>query len=481
MKTLVLATVSAAALLAAGAASAQSANNVDAGISNLRSGLNAITVENSHLGTGGVAALYDSKSYVAQVGNQNTANIDQQTAGSAGGGAVDANYGNPQSSVVLQGWGGGRSDYNTANVSQKGTNQVSVVMQRNYPTADFGSNSANVSQEGSNKNAFTYQYGRENRSMVLQSGDDTTTPSSSVKDSATANSGGSFAMSFHGIDGTQSHLNDAGGRVIQDEAQNNNAGLSQAGADLKGTIVQWYGERNTANVYQTGTNNSAISYQTGKDSNIGISQSSSNNKASVYQVSGDQDGSAYGVVGADDSYANTAVVNQSAAGGTALVLQGGSSNFAGINQSGLGTESATIRQVGMDNYATIDQAGYGNPARPGGETALTMQAGFNNRATVRQSSAGDYSLIEQNGTNNVANVTQAIGGASNSYFPVSKIDQSGANNNANVYQTGRSTYSELTQAGQGATNYATINQSAYNAVSYGFQTGGGNVINVNQR
>ena len=476
MKTLVLATVSAFAL-AAGAASAQSANNVDAGIASSKAGYEAFTLQASHGGgSGGPASLYDSSSYVVQIGDQNRASVDQQTAGSLGRGAVDANYTHPLTTVVLQGWGGGRADSDNATVRQSGTDQVSVVMQRNYPSSNYGNNSASVTQSGQNQSVFAYQYGQENNASITQTGTDTNVPSSSVKDSSTADNGGAFAVSFHGVDQTQSHLNDAGARIIQDEAKNNSASLSQSGGDDKGTVMQWYAERNTANLNQSGTNNAGVAYQTGHDSTINISQSNANNKASVFQVSGDQDGAAYGVVGADDSYNNTASVDQSGQNGTALILQGGSNNAASINEQGSGPKDGTIRQVGTSNNASINQ----NYSGTSGEHALTLQSGFNNRGEVSQSSPAAYSYLTQDGSGNVASVTQSAQGASPAYFAVSKIDQSGTNNTSNVNQTGNNTFSDLKQYGTGVRNMANVTQTAYNAVSYGMQNGGGNTMNVYQ-
>lgn len=479
MKTLVLATASAVALLAAGVASAQTSSGVEATFSNAQAGLSSLNgADSSRPGQ-----PYDSRSYISQVGDGNSANVDQTIGYTQGGpspSAPDNNYGHPLSSVVLQGWGGGKSTGSSANTTQSGLSNVSVTMQRDY---NGGGNYNSTTQSGTNDNAFSYQYGTKNSATIAQSGTDSSAPSSSVTDASTANSGGTYAGSFHGADQATSHLNDGGGRIIQDEAQGNGAYLTQTGTNVTGTIEQWYGEGNFASVTQGGTSNHALSYQTGYGSTVGINQSaaSSNNKATVYQVSADQDGSAYGVVGANDSGVNSAFVTQTGQNSSATELQAGTNNLASITQStgsipgdvrdaNFGSDAA-IRQVGMNNNAGTNQSG-------ADDHALTQQSGSYNTAFTTQTNAGAYSLVDQSGSGNYTSVTQTTGGLTNSFFTVSKVDQEGANNGATVYQSGRDAFSDVAQNGMG--NAAFVTQTAFNPVAYTYQAGNGNYASTTQ-
>lgn len=465
MKTLVLATVSAVAMLAAGVASAQSTASSEGRIANGAAAFGVFTGSDVSRPTDG-ANPFNARSYVAQVGDNNTANVDQVTD-------QEANFGKPLNSTVLQGWGGGQSTGSQANVTQRGTDNLSVVMQRNYPSSNHGANTATVGQAaGSSKNnAFTYQYSQDSTSNIQQAGKNTgAAPTSSVSDSSNANNGGAFATSFHGADQSASHLNEVGARVIQDEAMSDSATVSQdaSSVDNAASAVQWYAEHDTANITQGGTKNSALSYQTGSYSTIGVNQAGGHdNKAEVYQVTSDQDLNNYG-----SGIGNTTNVTQSGAYANALVLQGGNNNVAGINQSGTGaptlTQDAGIRQVGSFNTANTTQSGLS-------DHSLILQDGTNNNATVGQAGAGDYSLVKQSGSNNYGTVNQSQG-----FFEVSKIDQSGTENQASVNQTGRDAFSNIVQIGTGARNNAYVTQSAFSAVSFVNQSGGNNAASVYQ-
>ncbi len=404
MKTLILATVSTAALLLAGAASAQS--TVEQRYQSARDQLNNAAQAQSSP---------SENSYTYQKGDSNSVTVDQAVPS-----AKAAEY-----STVIQGWGNGTSTGNSAAVTQRGVDDRSVVMQRNYPEGGGGGNSAIVGQSAGAKNAYTYQYGNGNSSSISQTGDaDSGQTSSSVHTVADTGAGEAYTTEFHSVDGSAKHaVSDAGGRVIQDEAVGNSATLQQygTGGNQKGTIVQWYAERNSAAIYQTGgSSNAALTYQTGHDSNASISQNGGSNQGAVFQVSGDADGAAYGA--GDNGYNDSATVSQVGTSNLASALQGGNGNNSSISQNGM-NNSAGSYQLGSGSYSTINQtSNNGN--------ALVDQRGLNGSASVSQTATGDNAYVSQMGTGayNYATVSQAAARA------LSVSYQNGSGNSVSVYQ-----------------------------------------------
>ena len=239
MKTLILATVSAVALLAAGAASAQTTGTVEGQLTTAKTNAQNATY-------GDVVA----SSYINQLGTANQATVNQ-VAGDLPNGFNSTTT--TEKSVILQGWNGVKASNNVANVTQSGGNEISTVMQRNdYPAADSAKNTASVTQKGANENAFTYQFGSGNTSTIVQdSGNNNSfVPSSNVNSAADYAAGQNTATSFHGADQTYSHLNDVGATVIQDETQGGNVSITQSAPNNGASVSQWYAERDTVNINQ---------------------------------------------------------------------------------------------------------------------------------------------------------------------------------------------------------------------------------------
>jgi hypothetical protein len=130
------------------------------------------------------------------------------------------------------------------------------------------------------------------------------------------------------------------------------------------------------------------------------------------------------------------------------------------------SQDSYVSQTGSGNYATVDQlnnSGLNN----GGSTAILNQTGDNNKATQRQSAAGDtrYPFYDSNPNTN-RNLVRSTQAGSNS-----QADQSqsgGIANVATILQGANTTGNRAIQSqaastiGAGTGNQAEINQTQYN-------------------
>ncbi len=395
MKTLVLATVSTAALFFAGAASAQVAF--------------PFGLQPNSQGDATVASSID------QLGTNNRANVAQDSFGAT----------SHDTSVIVQGFidtTGPRN--NSANVTQTGTGQRSLVMQRS------SNNATSVNQSGANNDAFTYQSGR--------GGNTASTTQSSV-------SGNPKSGNIAGTDGVGSYqggfaLASTLGQQSQDQVENavtttginpptdlgqdgasyivqafsaysNNASVNQSGGPAqRAAISQVDGEHNsTAAITQTaggGLGADAWVYQTaGSGNNAAVNQGSTNSSASIYQKS---------------SIGSIASETQAGTFQAAYTTQTGQFQQSYANQSG-SFNQLRVTQSGDSNYSNLIQSGSEG-------TATVTQAGTLNNSYLAQTSQRDVADVTQTGNQNVSNVTQAL---ANGW---SHVSQNGTSNNAYVAQ-----------------------------------------------
>lgn len=383
MKTLVLATVSAAALLAAGGAFAQTT-----------------PVAPTQPTTGASA----DASQIDQIGDMNTATVTQSVTSKANGAA----------SVIEQGITNYdlKSYNNTATVTQEDHNNRSLVVQANTASTDFnmdtsakgnGNNNATVYQhKGSSLSAaFTYQYGGGNTSNIQQygtgdafSGDHNDGNLFGVNDRTSEMPAVTAAQNFRvlTVDDARSlasnHFNNVNSKgqygaaavVVQDWAQNDYGSVTQHGSNQRGAVVQAFEGGSTGTIDQNGSNNDAlISQEEGRDAaanyaNISQTAGASGNVAVISQIK------------ASNGYST---ITQNGTNGTAYNYQGAANDTSMITQSNVGA-SATVDQFAANDWSKVIQEG---------STAK-------NTAIVTQSIANVTSNIYQTGDTNMAKVIQ---------------------------------------------------------------------------
>ena len=366
MKTLILATVSAAALLTAGIASAQI----------LPTDSNFL-----HITPGQQTAGENASSNVDQSGSGNVANVTQTQ--------VTNGF-----SVVVQ---SGASKYgvngtaNTADVTQTGRNARSLVLQ-NQDGGD--TNHGTVTQSGLNEQAVIYTNGN------------------SVTDTITQNSQNDGSVSGGNLFGVNGRSGSSAGTAALSYAEQ----LTPAQLDAGATGVSGYGAAIVQD--RLGGFSSASVTQTGSKNNRGLilQTNSTFEKASIAQT-GSGSGNFAGVMQENGAF-HSAVINQTDATNSSASIEqigGFSGHFAQIDQTGLSNKATTFQsgytpadysytsQKGTLETATVSQTG-------GSDTSLVFQGltgpGNNNTANVSQKGANAYSTVTQNGGFNVATIKQ---------------------------------------------------------------------------
>lgn len=296
---------------------------------------------------------------------------------------ADANLG-PNTVSVTQ------ADNGTANTGP-GQANVSTVIQDNvnlgttatvnqaHNAGGYGQNSSYIRQgrNASNGDVTVRQTGGENTSTYVS-----TTSTDNIGDVAQSGVRNSSYVQQDFQNGAQAYVNQIGnGGPNSVSIQQLSAGFSANPPEFAaGSFAQatQSGDNLTSNILQTGytdpaaEGNFARSNQAGNDQFSSISQSGINGSADVYQSGAGHD----------------SIVSQAGDGNTALVVQQDSTNYSSITQDGT-NDYAEVRQSNNSNESTVSQG-----------------SGANNTAYVTQASLNNASTVTQNGSNAFASVTQ---------------------------------------------------------------------------
>ena len=456
MKTLVLATVSAAALMMAGAAAAQA-------------------LPGNPLVTSDTAS---KSSLIRQNGTSNSASDDQTYATSGW-------------SLIEQG-GVTATTGNNASLTQTGAGSRSVILQDDQQinpsvgskAANPGRNSATVAQNGANQESGVRQAGGGNFANTTQSGNGDGV--SAVAKTGTSITGDPTAP----VRAFNSYTSAADGAFVNQVGSGNGSDLSQAG------------NYDLATVAQTGTTNygKTTQQQDSSDSSK-LTQTEASNVAEVDQYFGGsnassvaQIGTNYGIVTQDYGNHNASTLTQ-AGTNIASVTQTGSQNSSNVQQ-GYGTSPANVAinpptDFGgrtAASYATVTQDGYSNSSNiaqaKDNSTAAVHQSGMYGTSIINQgggtsttfgSMYSDYGSPAAEGHDNYASLNQT-GGA---YQAFSEIDQRSTANSATVTQAAYGDTSFVVQL-TGGNNGASISQGAAGAYSLVYQGGASNYASVKQ-
>jgi hypothetical protein len=259
------------------------------------------------------------------------------------------------------------------------------------------------------------------------------------------------------------------------------------------------GNSNEAETTQLG-NNTATTMQEG-NSNIASQNQSGVNTASITSV-GDRNTAvqtqSLGVLGA----INEATILQEGGGNTgdktfdnfASQNQEGLSNVASIRQQEQGNGTAVQIQIGEGNRATINQRNPWGAALPGNQSFQTQEGNNNVAEAAIVNGPGNLSLQNQKGDDNYSRVVQGNGsntaeheqiGNFNYSFSTQNgrsdvfISQSGDDNIATTTQTGARNFIDIAQNGFG--NNTGVNPY-WNAVDRGvIQIGADNIAELSQK
>jgi hypothetical protein len=447
MKSLILATVSAAALLFAGGAYAQNMSTVNQPGSN-----NSASVDQS----GGSNEL----SQINQISNSNNATVNQggfqdeafvvqDTDGTYTGSQVIVTQIGQNGAVQAQQYG-----YNQAVVTQgaQSIGETAYVVQTGYNPGT----GASLHQNGFGNNGFILMTGNFNLSTLTQNG----------------GAGGYSGGLAEGVNaGT---LNAS------------NFGVRQGGGS------QQVGNYNTSVIDMEGNNSLAINDATGSGNFQFITQGGLTNQATgFFSTFGDSNsgnltqvaGAAYSG-NAQHGVGNNITVFQNGSS-TSIIGQGTHTDSFGIGlNDGPQTQgaSASVTQTGDNHFANIIQFGdytiaditqVSGGANVGNEADIN-QGGQGDLGTISQAGSGDFSHILQGGANDSANSSQAVGTDTEG----SSIIQNGDNNTANVTQEGSQDTSQVTQ--NGGANNAQVDQSGFGNTSTVSQGGSSNYAFVAQ-
>jgi hypothetical protein len=253
-------------------------------------------------------------------------------------------------------------------ITQGGDENIAFVLQ-NEKGNSIGQLSE-ITQSGSDNYADVGQLGFADRSFVTQS------------------SGSNSAIVLQGTVLNNGNLTTPNqfSTVIQAGTGGHIAVVTQEGASLNDSDVDQQGATNTANVRQLGSFQDSDLIQTG-----------TGNMATTTQAG----------IGIFSASSNTAYVEQVGDFNQSTLTQGQSTfnNDARVTQLGDNGRS-TLSQLGapaFDNEATLDQL-----LGSSGAISLIEQFGSDNIADVTQGGTGDNSSISQTGNNNTANVSQNV-------------------------------------------------------------------------
>jgi hypothetical protein len=203
------------------------------------------------------------------------------------------------------------------------------------------------------------------------------------------------------------------------------ARITQIGNANTATITQEIVTASTATVDQTGTGNVAVLEQSAADARLATTQNGTGNRVTVVQLGGPFGGPDV----TQNGDGNTASVNVTNAGGGSgpLIVQTGTANSVTAVQTDVFDSPARITQLGSGNRADTAQTGQF-------QTIDLTQNGSNNLASVTQVGdifgglPGNSTLINQVGNSNTAIVRQVGEGY------VANVSQIGSGNYTNIYQ-----------------------------------------------
>ena len=324
-------------------------------------------------------------------------------------------------------------EYNAASVVQGGSgNHATVTQSQGAFGADrIPSNISNSDQEGVNNTLVVVQVGN-NTSSVLQ----------------TNSANGEYALVGQNNNANSAAIVQSGtnemGLINQDDGSSNVAGITQSGIGdgnhtpvAYGTPVSgpgnlvWHenvpNDSSLPNVPALTTYGPAGAYidQVGSNHTGSINQSGYWNFADVAQGDGGN-GASNGSVG--DIGAITQGAGQYYS--DAVMFQDGSYNIASISQTGSGSSYSTVWQLGNSNVAYSTQVGSEHSAINQGfdGDGFGGSAVSNNYANVYQQGGGDTSTVTQTGNSDQAWVSQYGAGAT------STVNQGGSFNLAVVHQ-----------------------------------------------
>ncbi len=351
---------------------------------------------------------FANDSIIDQIGASNTADVTQ--TGGTGGESSILQTGDGDSATVTQSDGTGVGlGTNLADIDQLGGSgsQAATITQTN--ASNGAQNSATILQDST-------QGG--NTALIDQDGD------------------GNIASAQQGpADAINCTVFGCGGTTPAD-ITNSFASIDQTGSTNTATTTQIVGSNggdgNGALITQDGTSNTAdIAQGTGAVAASGLFFPSFPNPAST------DNANFADIVQTGDN--NTSAIFHGGEAGFATNSQDGGGNDSMVVQSGLGN-SATVGQIGDDNISDVSQTSANGdlPVFPTGVTADVNQIGNRNEslitqaplgghtASVMQMSDDSFSLIEQDGLLNTADVLQEM------------TDQ-----NSEIFQTGPSVVGPL--------------------------------------
>lgn len=337
------------------------------------------TVSAIALLTAGAASAQDQSAYIGQVaGNAENTNLN----------ATVTQDGGTATAVVVQGSstvGKSLDDYVT--VTQSGLSGAVYVNQdegqRNNVTVTQSSGSAN-------NTTLAYQFGNDNRTTVTQSGRNSANGlANGFTSIATSGAAGGAANTIDTAQGTRDATSLYNGAVVRQGGNNTQAEIRQGG-EAEGALISQNASDSFASIDQVSGNNHASAWQKGT-SQVAITYQNQGNTSVVQQ------GDASTGLG---SYSR-AVIDQSGYNNTSSAVQTGTGNHGVVEQYGqIGNSS--IDQSGSGNYAYAGQEASGLFDR-----STITQDSIGNVAGVRQANFNDQSTISQLGTmNSTAYVTQ---------------------------------------------------------------------------
>lgn len=175
---------------------------------------------------------------------------------------------------------------------------------------------------------------------------------------------------------------------------------------------------------------------------------------------------------------------------SSTITQDGVGNAATVTQTG--TNTTTIEQIGDANTATSEQAGTSNTTEisqtgDGLFFASAFQDGTNMQITIDQIGASQDSaiVIQDNGSNFIATITQDGVGGPESANRVDLRQLDGANSTATIYQgatatnpVGERALASVTSTG--SDHRVTIAQAGFASTTFTVQFGTGNIVTINQ-
>lgn len=444
--------------------------------------------------SGAFAGSTDSQSNTAQSGYDNQAYIDQTGTNNWVGGGPGGAFAQTDTGAVG----------NTLNVHQSGTSNVVGYSKSAYQSGT--GNQADIHQSNNN----TLAGGQLDTVNIQQTGDG----NGSIGGMTTATVPAPVAGALPGLgaNAQTDYIGQSGTNQLVDLYQNgheNVFNLTQSGSGNQ-TLIQQWGEHNGAmtrqsasdsviNLYQDQTTGGGA-YQPGFY--IGNYAYASQSSGSGDNIGSTQKGAGNVFVGTQtgvgtNKITNTQSGNQDLLGArnAAYIAQNGDNNTfsnsqSGTNQrvEGLGGDLSAATQNNSYNQATSTQTG-------DGQLLALYQSGDNNHLLNTQSGAGNTLTATQEQSDDTVGDTMYIGGnqltnLQDGTNAVATVTQSGSGNLVNTHQSWDHQVASITQSGAlnmayntqggGNSNQLMASQSGYNNNITNVQSGSSNIVHVNQ-